>query len=775
MAIDPKAQQNVNDFQLYVTDTLISISAQFSEKMKEAVEDAFNGLDKTVISSVEKDLTKTFKNLVKLSDDIALNEFKIKQGLIGVKDLSKQQNSLDEKRLLLAAKINHAKALGAEFDEEDLIKAQEALELQQQSLDLAKEQTKQIEKRLGLTGRLVGSLNQIPGLGKFIKAGELETELRSAAANGAGQFKVMGLAISNSLKQIGKGLTDPLFLFTAQISLLKKFYNLYSGVNQRVVDQQRQLGLSYNTSEELYKSASRYAATQDDIFVNDVRILEGRKKLNDTLGTSLAFTDEVAKTAEKLSYFYGLSNEQNANLVTLGVIIGQNNNDILNTVIKTTNNQKQQFGGTINQQKVLQKISSISGEILTKFKGNIQALTSAVLQADRLGLNLEQVSKIGDSLLNFESSIENELKAELLTGKAINLEKARSAALSGDTIKLTKEIANQVGDIHKFEKMNVIQRKAYAEAFGMDVSEMGDMLRKREFENKLQLTGKETAAEQLRLAKERGLTLEDSVRKDLESASLAEAQKFTFEKIQSILTRISAGPMKTIFVYLEKGLNLVGGILNGFSKMTGGKLGDALGAAILGAPLLLGSAKLLIGTASSIFKNGLTSYTAPWVRVANFPAGGMGSQFAGGSFSSGKDILARRGKLLGRTGAGLAGVGVGLATSMVASNMEEGGAKDTVEVLGSTASGALTGFALGGPLGAAIGGLIGGVGSLVSVLSAKEEREKAQQAANDEANKKTNDLLESLAGRPIKLDIGTNTVAQWNVASNQYGTSGVFD
>ncbi len=38
----------------------------------------------------------------------------------------------------------------------------------------------------------------------------------------------------------------------------------------------------------------------------------------------------------------------------------------------------------------------------------------------------------GESLLNFETSIENELKAELITGKQLNLERARAAALTGD-------------------------------------------------------------------------------------------------------------------------------------------------------------------------------------------------------------------------------------------------------------------------------------------------------------------------------------------------------
>ena len=40
-------------------------------------------------------------------------------------------------------------------------------------------------------------------------------------------------------------------------------------------------------------------------------------------------------------------------------------------------------------------------------------------------MELEQVAKAGDALLNFEQSINAELEAELLTGKQLNLERAR--------------------------------------------------------------------------------------------------------------------------------------------------------------------------------------------------------------------------------------------------------------------------------------------------------------------------------------------------------------
>ena len=68
--------------------------------------------------------------------------------------------------------------------------------------------------------------------------------------------------------------------------------------------------------------------------------------------------------------------------------------------------------------------------------------------------------------LNFEQSIANEMEAELLLGKNLNLEKARQAAMDNDLVTLAEEIAKNVGDSAEFAEMNRIQQDAAAAAVG---------------------------------------------------------------------------------------------------------------------------------------------------------------------------------------------------------------------------------------------------------------------------------------------------------------------
>ena len=128
--------------------------------------------------------------------------------------------------------------------------------------------------------------------------------------------------------------------------------------------------------------------------------------------------------------------------------------------------------------KTLADIAKTSKLIQINFNGNLNSLVKTTLEAKKLGLTLDQISKIGSSLLNFEQSISSELEAELLTGRDLNLERARAYALNHDIAGLTQEISRQGITQEKFANMNVIQQEAIARALGMSAEEMGDMLYK---------------------------------------------------------------------------------------------------------------------------------------------------------------------------------------------------------------------------------------------------------------------------------------------------------
>jgi hypothetical protein len=113
-------------------------------------------------------------------------------------------------------------------------------------------------------------------------------------------------------------------------------------------------------------------------------------------------------------------------------------------------------------------------ELFAKFaKDGGMNIGLAAVQAKELGLSLSTVENISTSLLDFQSSIEGELKASLLIGRQLNLNKARELALAGDLAGLQQEIVRQVGSEAELNRLNIIQRKELAQALGITVQELG--------------------------------------------------------------------------------------------------------------------------------------------------------------------------------------------------------------------------------------------------------------------------------------------------------------
>ena len=148
----------------------------------------------------------------------------------------------------------------------------------------------------------------------------------------------------------------------------------------------------------------------------------------------------------------------------------------------------------------MEDVGNSSDSLALSLGGSVEELTEAAASAARLGINLQQAEGIADKLLNFEQSIQNELEAELLTGKSINLEKARQAALNNDMATLTEEIGNNTQIMEAFSSGNRIQQEAIAKSLGMSKDEVAKMI--------LLKTKREWILQMNRLPKQQGLNLE---------------------------------------------------------------------------------------------------------------------------------------------------------------------------------------------------------------------------------------------------------------------------
>ena len=126
----------------------------------------------------------------------------------------------------------------------------------------------------------------------------------------------------------------------------------------------------------------------------------------------------------------------------------------------------------VNTAKVIQEMSG-AAENFAKFSTmGAEGFAQAAVEAAKVGASLNGILSAADGLLKLESSISAQFEAQVLTGKQINLERARQLALDGDIAGLTTEIQSVVGQVGDIQSLNVIQRQSVADAIGISVQDL---------------------------------------------------------------------------------------------------------------------------------------------------------------------------------------------------------------------------------------------------------------------------------------------------------------
>jgi len=159
----------------------------------------------------------------------------------------------------------------------------------------------------------------------------------------------------------------------------------------------------------------------------------------------------------------------------------------------------------VSTDKVMSDIAT-NAEAFARFSmDGAKGMAQAAIEAAKVGASLSVVLGAADKLLDFESSLTAQFEAQVLTGKKLNLEKARQLALDGDIAGLTTEVQSVIGSLGDIQSMNVIERDKLAAAIGISVRELQQISRgeqiqgratvqdKLDVTNKLLATGNEEA------------------------------------------------------------------------------------------------------------------------------------------------------------------------------------------------------------------------------------------------------------------------------------------
>lgn len=405
---------------------------------------------------------------------------------------------------------------------------------------------KEIQKALGLTGKAAGLLGKIPFFGEGAAEALRDTEEEIRALDRAGQpvpgrFKTMGMMVKNMKGSIKETLTDPLVLGTALISALVKGF---LDSDKAAVGLQKTLNISAGEARDINMEFSAFALSVDNVLVNSRSMAATFGAIQSKLGSVGKVSGDTAATFARLNKSVGLTEEEAAGIVTQSNAFGKSSNEVYKSVLGTTQEVSRQYKTNINQKAVLADIGKTSAYTLVQFRGSTTALAEGIAKAKALGLEMNTLKNISSGLLNFQQSIEDELAAELLTGKQLNLEQARYYALTNQQSKLMDELQTQIGNYSDFTKLNVVQQEAYAKSLGMTTDQLSEMLFKQEYM-------KNTAQEQ-------AMTDEERIQKQIEAITLQEKFQAAVEKLQATFADFVAGPLGSVLTNMTAIYTIVG-------------------------------------------------------------------------------------------------------------------------------------------------------------------------------------------------------------------------
>ena len=556
-----------------MTKGLRGLTAQANKLANE--EDNITTLNKKQLLSIHEKIKaegkRTKQNAIELTNKhkmMGLDDQDFAKRLKHLQTLDKSKGGIDKKEA-------DALVTARGMIEDNFSVIQRQLEASQDRIDLEDK----FNKKLGFGGKLAEGLDkalQKAGLPSIGIADAIEKAKKNfIATNGKSSV------FKDTLKGVASNLKDAMSFANLMQAGFTMLVKTVMEVDKASGEFAKNNGISYQNALAIRGEMNEIARSSNDVVVSSKALMETQGTLNKFFGQSTKFTGKLAEDMTSIAKRTGLSEEAQGVFALEAMKTGKGAKDILQNQTLTVMEMNKQKGLQMSVKQVQEAISKTSNAVFMTFKGSTEELTKQVMSVKALGANMEQVEGIASSLLDFESSIQSELEAELLLGKQINLEKAREAALRGDMGKVAEEVMKNDAIMNAFATDNVIQQEAAAKALGMNREQLAGMIKEQEKLEAVRAAGFDSmndAQKEYNKMRADGLSKEaaaaaigdDNLAAQLESVSAAEKFEGTMARIQELFVAL-AEPILAIVTpiadIMVPALNFVSDILTGIKDM----------------------------------------------------------------------------------------------------------------------------------------------------------------------------------------------------------------
>ena len=492
-----------DETQVVVEDALRSIASNIGDIFAQALTAGQNSA-----KTLAKDVTGTINSLAKSTDVLVRNQEKANKGILTYKDITAEIQNRTAKIQALKNQIEIAERSGvgnAKQLKNELAKIESYNKEVEDSMQAQLKYSKDISKTMGLTGSAIKGIGKLAGKLGFDGIADTlqEAQDRAAAmakkivdakghAGGLGsKFKILGSTFAFLGKSLIKHLFDPLVMIKGAVSLVKGAFGLVGKVVRKFIDMgkeakdkymevaqvtssemqglARSIGLSQEAAGKLYSQVAGLGPTSGQA----ASAIEG---IYNAMNSTEQLSGKTLDRFVKLNIYAGYSAESLASAQKYAKILGED----AGTVVDEMNNQiaaqiKSQ-NIAVSQKVAFEAVNKTSRNIQRALGGSKDAIIAAVLSSKKLGLELEDALDSAKGFLNLEESISSEQELRLLTGKDIDLTKARELAATRDFAGLNKEIARITKQIGGDASNNQFIMDAITKTLGISEDKVSSIL-----------------------------------------------------------------------------------------------------------------------------------------------------------------------------------------------------------------------------------------------------------------------------------------------------------
>jgi len=335
-----------------------------------------------------------------------------------------------------------------------------------------------------MASKVESLFSQIPGGGllfQYLGGDKLAIQLKSGVSAGFAAMSKSMQAGLGPLQALRAGMAafnatvmvNPVLLIVAAIALaiaaIKKLVDFAADFEKESRETAKNMGVTVAQATQLRKEAMATSTEFGTQLARTEDIVAVQQESAKAFGTTAMMSADTARNIADIGKSFGYGAEQAAKVNTAFETMGASSDQAV-TMQRELAAESLKAG--VNVGAVTADIAENAKSTAKYFGGNVKALAKAAVEAAKMGVSLSTMSKVADKLLDIEGSLTAQFEFQALSGRQMNLDKARQLALEGDIAGATKEVMSNVGGIAEFNKMSMLERKKLAEATGMEVDEL---------------------------------------------------------------------------------------------------------------------------------------------------------------------------------------------------------------------------------------------------------------------------------------------------------------